>query len=549
MKAAVCAGVAAGPARILANMDTPARFPSVLRSPDLVRVLDIDNSVLPVEKQGDTWKGKDFEVTVTPGAEGLKVALNSRGTVAKIQLRWNAETGFRHYQGDAWERSYADLAWQGEAPNRVMPWYFLAHDGRRTHGYGVKTGPGALCFWNADRSGISLWADVCSGGSPVRLGDRTLLVAEAVCREGRDGETPFQAAQAFCRQMCPNPRLPKQPVYGTNDWDFAYGNSSAELIAGMASALVEVSPKGDNRPFSVIDEGWAMGPYENNFGHGPWVGNPKFGDMGKVAGRLKGIGVRPGIWYRPLTPLAGTSETWRLQRDRSLLDPTIPEVLAQVADHIRRFVGWGYEMVKHDYTTVDIFGQFGMRMGATPARPGWSLHDSAKTNAEVAAQLYGTIRAAAGDAYLIGCNTLSHLAAGTHEVQRAGDDTSGTSWDRTRRMGVNTLAFRAAQHGAFYTVDPDIVAITKAIPWSLSSQWLRLVAESGTALFVAIEPGVLDSAQRETVRKAVGAAAAPQAVGEPLDWMDTLCPTRWKLRGREVSFDWMGPEGSWPYGD
>ena len=56
-----------------------------------------------------------------------------------------------------------------------MPWYFLTHSGGRTHGYGVRVGPSAMCFWTADRAGISLWADVRCGGSPVDLGDRVRM--------------------------------------------------------------------------------------------------------------------------------------------------------------------------------------------------------------------------------------------------------------------------------------------------------------------------------------------------------------------------------------
>jgi alpha-galactosidase len=95
-------------------------------------------------------------------------------------------------------------------------------------------------------------------------------------------------------------------------------------------------------------------------------------------------------------------------------------------------------------------------------------------------------------------------------VQRTGDDTSGRSWNRNRRMGVNTLAFRGPQHGAFYTVDPDIVAITNAVPWDLVAQWLRLVSESGTALFVAIEPGVIEPKHRAALHRALEIAARPQ---------------------------------------
>jgi alpha-galactosidase len=206
-------------------------------------------------------------------------------------------------------------------------------------------------------------------------------------------------------------------------------------------------------------------------------------------------------------------------------------------------------MIKHDFTSWDLFGHWGFQMGASPTRDGWKLHDPSKTNAEVLTELYGTIREAAGEARLLGCNTVGHLAAGFHELQRSGDDTSGRSWDRTRRMGVNTLAFRSPQHRAFFDVDPDIVAITKAIPWELVEQWLRLVSESGTALFVSIEPSVVEPKHRVALKKALEIAAKPQVVGEPLDWMASDCPRHWKLLGQKAEFSWMSKEGAWPFGD
>src|SRR2546430_9977401 len=55
---------------------------------------------------------------------------------------------------------------------------------------------------------------------------------------------------------------------------------------------------------------------------------------------------------------------------------------------------------------------------AQPAVPGWNFHDRTKTSAEIVRELYTDIRRAAGDAMLIGCNTIGHLAAGLFEIQR-----------------------------------------------------------------------------------------------------------------------------------
>lgn len=527
-----------------------ADFESIVRTPDFLAAFGRDNQEIQLIRAGSNrWIGEGVEISTEIGSVGVSIFLRS-DVVSRIQLRWNGNLrGMQRFLGDHWERSYADLEWRGSAPNRVMPWYFLAYDGQLTHGFGVRTGTGSMCFWTADPEGVCLWADVRSGGLPVQLGERTLCVAELIYRRGTENESPFEATKEFCRQMCPTPSLPSHPVYGTNDWNYAYGNNSADLIAVVSGLVSELSPDVNNRPYSVIDEGWAMGPYEGNFGHGPWEGNPRFGDMATFADRLKGLGVRPGIWFRPLTPLPETPADWRLSRNDQFLDPSHPEVLDYVAGEIRKLVGWGYEMIKHDFTTWDLFGSWGFEMGPSPTRDGWHLNDRTITNAEALTNLYRVIRGAAGETRLIGCNTVGHLAAGFHEVQRIGDDTSGRSWNRNRRMGVNTLAFRAPQHGAFFDVDPDIVALTQALPWNLAEQWLRLVSESGTALFVAVEPGYVEPHHRRALARALTLAAKPQPIGEPLDWMDSLCPRQWKLLDQAVEFDWIGQSGPWPFPD
>jgi len=214
----------------------------------------------------------------------------------------------------------------------VMPWYAATHDGAATHAYGVRTGARALCFWQIDPQGISLWADVRSGGVGVELGTRALDVCDVVCRAGRAGESAFAALHAFCRQMCAAPRLPKQPIYGSNDWYWAYGKNSAETVMTDARNIVELSPAGANRPFAVIDDGWQPGRGAERAGTGTWDrGNDKFPDMAGLAAAIRKTGARPGIWIRPLQAPADAPDRWRLPRDRNILDPTIPDVREKIA--------------------------------------------------------------------------------------------------------------------------------------------------------------------------------------------------------------------------
>jgi len=380
----------------------------------------------------------------------------------------------------------------------------------------------------------------------VQLGERRLDVCDVVCRAGHAEESAFAALQAFCRQMCSVPRLPSQPVYGSNDWYWAYGNNSADSVRADAAHVVELSPTGSNRPFAVIDDGWQPGRGTDKAGTGTWDrGNEKFPDMPGLAADIRRAGARAGIWIRPLQATADAPDGWRLTRDRTMFDPTVPEVRKKVVDDITRLRQWGYELIKHDYTTYDIFGRWGFQMGTALTRDGWSFSSgTGRTTAEVIDDLYGEIRRAAGESLVIGCNTVSHLSAGHFEMCRIGDDTSGTEWTRTRKMGVNTLAFRGVQHGAFYVADADCVGVTTAVPWALTRQWLDLLARSGTMLFTSLAPDALGAQQRQDLRNAFALAATPQPLGQPLDWQHNVYPERWRLMGRERTFEWVGADGA-----
>jgi alpha-galactosidase len=183
-------------------------------------------------------------------------------------------------------------------------------------------------------------------------------------------------------------------------------------------------------------------------------------------------------------------------------------------------------------------------MGSAMTKDGWTFATGQKyTTAEVVSDLYHTIRKAAGDGLIIGCNTVSHLSAGHFDICRIGDDTSGTDWSRTRKMGVNTLAFRGTQHGAFYVADADCVGVTNAVPWTYNKQWLDLLARSGTMLFVSLAPDALGAEQRRDLKQGLELASTPQPLAEPVDWQHTVYPTKWRLMNRECTYDWVGPDG------
>jgi alpha-galactosidase len=522
-------------------------FLDVRRPPDLVLAQTETGDRRLQRASNGRWTMDDIVVTTSARSDSLNVSLSApHSAVKRLNLRWRGDlSAVRQILGDAWERGYGDLEWRGWVVDRVMPWYAATFDGSRTHGYGVRTGARAFCFWQIDPRGLSLWTDVRSGGTGVQLGERVLDVCDVVCRAGRPGESSFSALHAFCAEMCRNPRMPAHPVYGHNDWYWAYGKNSAETVLADVGHIVDLSPSGENRPFAVIDDGWQPVRGQAHAGVGTWDrGNEKFPDMPGLAASVGRGGARPGIWIRPLQAMMDAPDSWRLARDRTFLDPSIPDVREKVAADIARLREWGFELIKHDYTTYDILGRWGFQMGAAMTRDGWTFASGpSRTTAEVIDELYGTIRRAAGESLVIGCNTVSHLSAGHFEICRVGDDTSGTEWLRTRKMGVNTLAFRGVQHGAFYVADPDCVGVTNAIPWSLNREWLDLLARSGTMLFVSLDPGALGADQRRDLTSALALAATPKPLGEPLDWQRTVYPSRWRLMEHERRYDWVGADG------
>ncbi len=529
-------------------------FFDLARTPDLVKAVT-EAGVVPLEETAGTWRGSvdggGIEVGCADG-DTRRISLRAPGAaVLRLQLRWRADVPANmHYLADHWERGYGDLAWRTLVPERPMPWYFLAHDGEVTHAYGVMTQANSLCCWQVDDRGISLWIDVACGGTGVRLGERELHACTVISRRGLPGESASAAAHHFAKRMCPSPRMPASPAYGANDWYYAYGKNTAEGILRDAHTLVELSPGGANRPFQVIDAGWSK---HNKTGcdGGPWnLGNANFPDMPGLAASMRALGVRPGIWCRPLLYEEDLPASLLLPRNRfpvhersHLLDPTVPAALERIGDDIRRFREWGYELVKHDFSTWDILGRWGFAMGFEVTDPGWHFADRSRTTAEAVLALYRTIREAAGDMAIIGCNTIGHLAAGLVELNRTGDDTSGKSWERTRKMGVNTLAFRAHQHGAFFAVDADCVGLTTKVPWELNRQWLDLLARSGTPLFVSADPEALGADQRAALKEAFAFAAEPRALAEPLDWMYSTAPSYWRFGDESAHYDWYREDG------
>ena len=511
------------------------QFPNILCLPSRI-TLETDGGTFSASG-ADTLTFGDVRIEYRDDAVYLTAGATP---VRAVRLRWDAPLpGNARFCADHWERGYGDLEWRGFVPHRVMPWYFLATADGATALYGVKVRPDALCAFLCDPAGITLHLDVACGADGAVLNGRTICCAELVCEETQ-GRSAFEAACALTRRMSRDPVFPPAPVYGYNNWYYAYGNGSAEETLRSAAELAALTKGLKNRPYLVIDDCWQK-ERPTGFIGGDWrASNEKFPDMAALAREIAAQDVLPGIWMRPLQNKAAYIPR-RLYRNREafLLDPSIPETLESIAEDVRTITGWGYRLIKHDYSTCDIIDAWGNQRGIPLARPGVHFANRDKTTAMLIKELYRAIYDAAnGKALILGCNTVGHLGVGYMELSRTGDDTSGREWSRTLKMGVNTLAFRLPHHNAFYAADADCVGITNDVPWEKNRQWMELLALSGTPLFISVSPQSLTPEQYEEIRRAFAAASENRAVAEPLDWMNDCCPSYWRINGETRAFSW-----------
>lgn len=520
--------------------------------PDFIE-LTTETKTVTAKWENDDYNLDDINVKLNQDNEHLAIFLTAQTSKVKwIKLRWNNLSWDKNvrFLGDAWERGYGDMEWKGMDPNRFMPWYFCAKSEAKSICYGLKVRPSAMCFWQVDSLGMTLFLDVRCGGSGVNLKGRVIKLADVIACEMRDC-TSFEAMQEFCGQMCEDPILPKYPVYGSNNWYYAYGKSSESEILADCDYILNLTKDIENKPYMVIDDCWQEHHRLNEYNGGPWTkGNEKFPDMKALADKLVQKGVRPGIWVRLLlNEDENIKNEWRLSHN-NCIDPTNPEALNYIKEDIKRICNWGYTLIKHDFSTFDLFGKWGFQMSPLVTDDGWHFYDDSLTSAEVVKLLYkaildASVEASNGETLILGCNTIGHLGAGYMHINRTGDDTSGVDWERTRFMGVNTLAFRLPQHGKFYEIDADCVGIDGGISWSMNKQWADVLAQSGTPLFISVRPNILDETEKQELHEILKVASKQEHHVIPVDWEETTCPEHWQDKDHDIDckYQWFEETG------
>ena len=216
-------------------------------------------------------------------------------------------------------------------------------------------------------------------------------------------------------------------------------------------------------PFDVLqlDDGWELTV-------GDWEANKKFpSGMAAMAEKIRASGRVPGLWLAPFmvtlnSTLARQHPDWLLRNDQGepvraglswngityALDSGHPEVLAWLDNLIRKVCDWGYEYLKLDF----------LYAGALPGKRKNNLPREAAYR-----QAMQLIRAAAGDAYILGCAALVIPSLGLCDGMRIGPDVA-PYW-------INTPM-------SLWLNNPDHPGARNALRTSLHRLWLQPVVHT-----------------------------------------------------------------------
>jgi len=518
-------------------------FPTILRTPDRVMGAT-DESPFRFEEDLQAQCPVQYEYRVE-GTSAKVIVYPSGAPVKFLKLRFRADLSFvESVCGDEWERCSADspIYWSSLINHRRLPWFCYLRAGQQLGCYGVKTGADCFAFWQADSHGLTLFLNLMNGEGGTDL-QAPLTACEVVERIAPEGEGPYEAAAKFARLMCENPVLPKEPVFGVNNWYWAYGRITHESIMNETDYLLEMTEGTGHRPYMIIDDGWQLNRTLTppTYIGGPWLPGEHFGDMAKTAAGIHEKGAKAGIWFRPLLTLGRIPDEaclW-LHSGGQIMDPSHPYTLERVAADAARIRSWGFDLIKHDFTTHDLFeiSMSAAAHGVMLTGGGRTFHDRTRTTATLMKNLYKAIQQGAGGADIIGCNVVGHLSAGIHSMQRVGQDTSGRSFEHTVRGGVNAM-MRLPMNESFFLIDPDCAAFTARVSPEANLDFLEMCAITGVTTLASVTPGILTREQMKRIREIYRMADRNDKRLTIANFEKTSYPEIFECGSERRAFDW-----------
>lgn len=277
---------------------------------------------------------------------------------------------------------------------------------------------------------------------------------------------------------------------------------------------------------------------------GPWVPNSKFPrGMKWYADRIRERGFRPGIWVRPFHVIDGAPERGQHPEwfnEKGQMDFSHPEVISSVRRLFQTIVDdWGYEYVKFDFPSYDLFGEWGPKLfgdHAAHAEP----HNQQVTMIQSYRSALQAIREATqGKAKLLACNSVMAPTLGDANVFRIGDDVG--DWSRTYQYGVKSAGARYYTNGITWTNDPDVLLVREPFTIEQARMWASLIVLSGGVVFISENFSQLPDERLEILKKAMPVyknRGPSYAFGRPVDLLENNPPQIWNLEVQREFETW-----------
>lgn len=483
-------------------------FPTIMRMPDNVKGAT-DENFYRFEERDEACPIK-YEIKVENGSAKVTV-FPSGSPVRYLRLRFNADfSQVEKVYADDWARASMvhPLEWRTIIPDRRMPWFVQLKIGETYACYGVKTGANCFASWYLDSYGITLMLNIGCGNQGTDLKE-PIVACEIVECFSNQGENAYEVAERFAGLMCEKPVFPKTPVFGTNNWYWAYGDISEEIVLQETDYLIEMAKGCKNKPYLIIDDGWQLhrkNEGDMSYNGGVWEPNEKFGDMKGLVDKIHAKGALAGLWFRPLLTLGELPEEAILCKGchGDILDLTHPLVIKKAEEDARRIKEWGFDLIKHDFTTIDTFGNWQDACDIINDKNQWDrdrvFYDNSLPLATALKNLFKAIQKGAGDLDVIGCNVIGHLSAGIHSMHRAGADTSGRVYEITRSHGMNAM-MRQPLNKTFYMIDPDCASFTEKVNSELNLDFLEMCAITGVTTLASVKPGILTKEEMKRINE------------------------------------------------
>lgn len=360
-------------------------------------------------------------------------------------------------------------------------------------------------------------------GGTLRLGALYFSRWDGEYEEGMDRYGEF-LGRKFGRKKSEHP-----PV-GWCSWYAGYGADITEVEVLKNLEKVDRIPE---LKYFQIDDGWESKVGTATLGV-PEQDSVKFPHgMRWLAETIRSKGLKPGLWIRPFKGW-GDSEGIPDWARGSTLDISHPDARAWLTQLTRRLVKeWGFEYLKFDFLTYDLYGSWGMELAENRGRLG-KVADDTITNIAAYRLALEALREGAGEeCFLLGCNALLAPSFGIVDGMRIGDDVSAGHWERTVLMGAKSVAPLRFLNGSVWWNDPDCMMAQEPMSLSEIRLWNTFVSFTGGLPIVSSK---LHELSEERCAILVKTLPIKHLHARPLPTDESIPPV-WSIRTREGDQD------------